>query len=407
MAQALARLRTALDFFPSPAPDRPGLFIRDPYRYSDAMLIIPPPLVECLRCFDGQQTDLDLRSALVRITGDLQVGQLEQHFVTTLSSAGFLEDEAFAQMKTARQNEFAAAPRRDPAHAGSAYPLEITALRETMARYMDGAAGVPSRPGNLIGIAAPHVSPEGGWQSYRAAYQVLGPETKQRTFVILATSHYGDAETFGLTRKPFVTPLGESATDTVLVDWLAEHGGPAVRMEDYCHSFEHTVEFQVLFLQHVYGPDIRILPVLCGQFAHSLYLGGPPEQNDDVKRFLGALAEMAEREGDRLFWVLGIDMAHMGARYHDSFQASANQGAMLEVAERDRERIDRVLDSDAGGFWSLVQENQDDLKWCGSSPLYTFLKALPGARGSLLHYEQWNIDPRSVVSFAGLSFSKP
>jgi hypothetical protein len=48
---------------PSPVPDRPGLFIRDPYRYSDAVLIVPPPLIECLRCFDGRQTDLDLRAA--------------------------------------------------------------------------------------------------------------------------------------------------------------------------------------------------------------------------------------------------------------------------------------------------------------------------------------------------------
>ena len=51
---------------------------------------------------------------------------------------------------------------------------------------------------------------------------------------------------------------------------------------------------------------------------------------------------------------------------------------MAEVADRDRQRIARVLESDAGGFWSLVQEKHDDLKWCGSSPLYTFLKALPG-----------------------------
>ena len=72
-----------------------------------------------------------------------------------------------------------------------------------------------------------------------------------RTFVILATSHYGEPERFGLTRKSFVTPLGEAATDTPLVDWLAERGGAAVDMEDYCHSFEHTVEFQVIFLQHI------------------------------------------------------------------------------------------------------------------------------------------------------------
>src|SRR5580704_11429878 len=123
---------------PSPAPDRPGLFIRDPYRYSDAMLIVPPALIECLRCFDGSQTDLDLRSVLVRITGDLQVGELEQHLIETFSAAGFLEDDAFAQMKSGRQREFAEAPKRQPAHAGSAYPLELAVLRETMSRYMDG-----------------------------------------------------------------------------------------------------------------------------------------------------------------------------------------------------------------------------------------------------------------------------
>jgi MEMO1 family protein len=382
------------------------------------MLIIPPPLIECLRCFDGRQTDLDLRALLIQITGDLQVAELEKHLVETFSSAGFLEDDTFAQMKAARQREFAEARKREPAHAGGAYPLEIAALRQTMARYMDGASGadlqvgVPSGPGppgpaRLCGIAAPHVSPEGGWQSYRAAYQALGPELKDRTFVILATSHYGAPEHFGLTRKPFVTPLGETATDTALVDRLAAQGGSAVLMEDYCHSFEHTVELQVVFLQHIYGPDIRILPILCGQYAHSLYRGGAPEADEGVRRFLESLGEMAAREGDRLFWILGIDMAHMGARYQDDFAAYADRGLMAEVAGRDRQRIARVVESDGDGFWSLVQENRDDLKWCGSAPLYTFLKALPGTRGELLRYEQWNIDPRSVVSFAGMAFSKP
>jgi hypothetical protein len=388
-------------------PDRPGLFIRDPYRYTEAVLIVPPPLIECLRCFDGRQTDLDLRSLLVRITGDLQVTELEQHLIETFSSAGFLEDEAFALMKAGRQREFAEAPKREPAHAGGAYPGEVSALRETMTRYMDGATGRPASSSEICGIAAPHVSPEGGWQSYRAAYQNLGPELKDRTFVILATSHYGAPEHFGLTRKPFVTPLGETPTNTALVDRLAADAGPAVLMEDYCHSFEHTVELQVVFLQHIYGPDIRILPILCGQYAQSLYRGGAPEADDGVRRFHGALGEMAAREGDRLFWILGIDMAHMGARYQDDFSAYADRGVMAEVADRDRQRIARVAESDADGFWSLIQEKHDDLKWCGSAPLYTFLKVLPEARGELLRYEQWNIDPRSVVSFAGMSFSKP
>ena len=46
MSRPLPRLRNALDIIPSPAPGQPGLFIRDPYRYSDAMLVIPPPVIE-------------------------------------------------------------------------------------------------------------------------------------------------------------------------------------------------------------------------------------------------------------------------------------------------------------------------------------------------------------------------
>jgi len=32
------------------------------------------------------------------------------------------------------------------------------------------------------------------------------------------------------------------------------------------------------------------------------------------------------------------------------------------------------------------------------------MNAVPGARGELLRYQQWNIDEKSVVSFAGMRF---
>src|SRR5205085_11648709 len=103
-------------------------------------------------------------------------------------------------------------------------------------------------------------------------------------------------------------------------------------------------------------------------------------------------------------WVLGVDMAHMGQRYGDSAKAIAGQDGMTEVEQRDRARIERMESGDARGFWDLVQENRDDLKWCGSAPIYTFLKAVPQSRGKLLHYQQWNIDESSIVSFAGMRF---
>jgi MEMO1 family protein len=397
----LPRLRANLDFMPSPDKSRPGLVVRDTFQYSDRILLIPPVLVRGLEYFDGERTDLDLRAELTRLTGELQTGDVVQNLVDALSNASFLEDETYERMRQAKHQEFAESPIREPSHSGSAYPDDRAALEETMARYLDGNNNGAAVQG-LRGIAAPHVSPDGGWQSYRAAYRTLTPELRDRTFVVLGTSHYGDMNKFGLTRKAFSTPFGVTPVNRRLVDELAVQ--PAAAMEDYCHAVEHSIEFQVLFLQSIYGPDIQILPVLCGSYAQSIYLGGKPENDEGVRSFLDGLGEMAAREAGNLFWVLGVDMAHMGARYGDNFAALADHDEMTAVAARDAARIERVIAGDSDGFWEQVQQNRDDLKWCGSSPIYTFMRAVPEARGTLRKYEQWNIDERSVVSFAGITF---
>src|SRR6266700_2309326 len=97
---------------PSPSAEHPGLFIRDPYHFSDAMLVIPPVLVECLEFFDGRSTDLDLRASLVRIANRLDVSDIQDQLMQTLSDAGFLEDENFARMQSERRADFAAASIR-------------------------------------------------------------------------------------------------------------------------------------------------------------------------------------------------------------------------------------------------------------------------------------------------------
>jgi MEMO1 family protein len=402
----LPRLRADLDFMPSPVADKPGLLIRDPFHFSDATLIIPPHMVECLTFFDGEQSSLDLRAYLAKLTGSVDVSDIEKHLVDTLSEAGFLEDDAFAQRKQHVEMAFAAAPARLAQHAGSGYPDEPGELTREFQRYLGAEEEFK---GSALAIAAPHVSPFGGIESYRAAYRSLTPADAQRTFVVLGTSHYGEPERFGLTRKPFETPMGSTMPAYDLIDELAREGGDAVRMEDYCHAIEHSIEFQVVFLQHLFGPEVRVLPILCGSFLKSVYEGGLPEDTERVKRMFGALGEMGAREGSKLCWVLGVDMAHVGQRYGDRFTAIAEQGQMTEVARRDRDRITCVASGDARGFWERVQEDRDEskqeLKWCGSSPIYTFLNAMPQARGELRHYQQWNIDDASVVSFAGMRFS--
>jgi AmmeMemoRadiSam system protein B len=412
MAAPLPRLRDDLDVMPSPLPDQPGLLLRDPFRYSDVTLVVPPLLARCLGCFDGRQDQNDLRALLSKLTGQLEVSEIARQLVKALTEAGFLDDDRFAALRDARERAFAAGDRREPAHAGSGYPDEPAALRARLRGYYESVTpdvSAPAEAAAAIGIAAPHVSPEGGYASYAAAYRAL-PAAAQgsddRLFVVLGTSHYGEPDRFGLTRKPFATPFGTAATDRAVVDRLAAAAGDAATLEDYCHAVEHSIEFQVVFLQHRYGPEVPIVPVLCGPFFAGPRAGRTPEADDRVARFIGALGELAAREGRRLTFVLGVDFAHVGRRYGDARPARAYEGPLARVADRDRARVERIAAGDAEGFWQLVCERgDDDLKWCGSSPLYTLLRAVPEARARSLAYEQWNIDEGSVVSFGALGFS--
>ncbi len=407
MNKQLPRLRRGLDIFPSPVPNRPGLLFRDPFRYTDEILIIPPLLVAVLSFLNGESTLLDAQAYLSRLAGQLVPSEIIESMVDVLGRHGFLETEEFELLRDARHTEFAAAPARMPAHSGLSYPDQAKELRATLDEYLNDHRAPAVEP--IIGLAAPHVSPWGGWECYAAAYGRLsgaaGEQLRGKTVVLLGTSHYGEPEKFGLTRKPFVTPLGAIKPDTELIDWIASRAGKSIVMEDYCHSVEHSLEFQCLFLQQVLGNEFKIAPILCGPFAKALREGELPEKDDNVRRFFDALGEMAELHDSRLFWVLGIDLAHIGVRYGDEVVALANQGEMLEVKEQDHELLRQVCAGSSEEFFESARPEQDRLKWCGVSSLYTFLGSLQNVRGEVLRYDQWNIDEQSVVSFAAIEFA--
>jgi hypothetical protein len=109
---------------------------------------------------------------------------------------------------------------------------------------MDGLRRPPRRSGRLGSKGVREEGPERPILD-RARARVVGPDRRQgRPFLDKAeeAAHQG-VHSAG--------DLGEAPVHEGLVDWLAERGGPAVRMEDYCHAVEHSLELQVVFLQHL------------------------------------------------------------------------------------------------------------------------------------------------------------
>ncbi len=393
-----------IDVMPSPIRERPGLLLRDPFGYTETVLVLPHPWLALLSCLDGEHTELDAQALLTRLSGgELVRSERVRELLDLLAKEGFLETDELRALKERKHEAFRRSSVREASHAGTAYPDTAEGVHQRFAAAMPAPSEKKTSLPRVL--AAPHVSPEGGFQSYRAAYG-FDADGEEPTFVILGTSHYGRPERFGLTRKPFRTPLGTAEVASDLHDLLVDRAGAAIVEEDYCHVREHAVEFQVLFLQYRMRRPIRILPVLCGPFVESLKTGKPPESEDATKRFFDALGEIASTRSD-LVWVLGVDMAHVGRRYGHAEAVRAEEDVMIEVADQDRERLDRICAVDAEGFFELVHPDSDPLNWCGYPPFYTFLKSAAPAlnlEGEVLSYEQWNIDEASVVSFAAMHF---
>lgn len=396
-----------LDFQPSPLEDNPGLLIRDSLRYSDSTLLIPSYLLRFLPYFDGCHTRGQLVEAISRSANRDTAIQLESHLFETLESAAFLESECFWSRRDAVMECFRRSPIRTASHAGSAYPDSAAEIREYFDQNLRAhPLEVEPRRDRMVAVAAPHISFEGGWDSYAAMASALRDVPPDSLFVVMGTSHYGERDRFGLTAKAFETPLGTTRPEASLVHELAAASPDAAILEDYCHAVDHSLEFHVLLLQHLVRPDVRVLPVLVGGFGNAMQSGTLPENSDAMARLFSALRELAHERGRKLFWLLSVDMAHMGKRYGDDFEAQVSVGRMAEVEKIDRARVAMLEAGQTHAFWNDVVARDGELKWCGSSTLYSFTQVYPEARAQLLHYEQWNIDPASVVSFGTMTFHR-
>src|SRR4029453_6190700 len=98
----------------------------------------------------------------------------------------------------------------------------------------------------------------------------------------------------------------------------------------------------------------------------------------------------------------GVDPAGVGPGFGG---ARPNTPPFLElVAAEDRRMLAAVTASEPAAFFASVAADGDSRRICGLSPIYAFLRALPGSRGELLRYTQWPAPQGAVTYCAGALF---
>ncbi|MDY6958117.1 MAG: MEMO1 family protein [Halobacteriota archaeon] len=260
---------------------------------------------------------------------------------------------------------------RRPTFAGQFYPNLDSDLKRQLSNLF---SGVERREENVMGAVVPHA---GYIYSGNVAAQVYAKLPRADTFVIIGPSHRGGGSMVAASRESWITPFGEIEVDQDFVEALPRK---IVDTDEIAHSYEHSIEVQLPFLQYIFN-DFKIAPISLGL------------QDEETAKEVGEEVAHAISKLDKKIVILASsDFTHY---------------MLDEVArEIDSYVIEPILEMNIAKFYTRVYNRNATV--CGVGPIAAMLKAtkLLGAKeGRLIAYAtSGDVEKsmREVVGYAGI-----
>jgi AmmeMemoRadiSam system protein B len=215
------------------------------------------------------------------------------------------------------------------------------------------------------------------------AYYRLAADGKPDVVAILGPNHTGYGSGLAIANEGFWrTPLGDVEVDGEVANQIVRESR-IVDVDDSAHSFEHSIEVQLPFLQYLYGSEFKIVPI-CFLM-----------QDLSSAREVGQAAAKVLAEKNAAI-IASSDMTH----YEPQESAKRKDSEALEAVEAMNE----------GRFYSTVETRR--ISTCGYGPivaLVTAAKILGAREAKLLCYKTSGDmigDYSSVVGYAAVCFTK-
>ncbi|MCD4770721.1 MAG: AmmeMemoRadiSam system protein B [Bacteroidales bacterium] len=217
---------------------------------------------------------------------------------------------------------------RQPVVAGSFYPGSETGLKEEIEKLFKETQVKPSDT-NVWALISPHAGYVFSGAVAASAYASI-PETARydNVFIIGSSHHVSFSGASVYTRGDYITPLGRVKVNRSLGEKLIKDGTYFTFYEN-AHTSEHSIEVQIPFLQHLFGSDLQIVPIVIGT-----------GNKEACEKIADALKPWFN--GNNLF-VISTDFSHY-PNYNDAVRI-------------DRSTADAIISGDPGKFLKSLRKN--------------------------------------------------
>lgn len=279
---------------------------------------------------------------------------------------------------------------RHPSQAGAFYAGTAQSLKAQIEGCFTHRFGPGKLPRvvedglrNVVGLICPHAGYMYSGPVAAHAYYNLAVDGKPDVVVIFGPNHTGRGSALALMNEGvWRTPLGDVEIDTLTAKQIVDESR-IVDVDDSAHTFEHSIEVQLPFLQYLYGSAFKFVPIC--------FLMQDLESSREVGR---AVAKALSGKNGLI--IASTDMTH----YEPHEQAQ----------RKDKMAIDAVAKMGEELYYSTVESQ--NISTCGYGPtvaVITAAKLLGAKRAQLLCYKTSGdviSDFSSVVGYASMSFTK-
>jgi len=267
---------------------------------------------------------------------------------------------------------------RSPAVAGQFYPGNEASLVQTLNTLVPEVH--PEERKKALAVISPHA---GYIYSGGVAGETFARVKVPENVVILGPNHTGYGAPVALMNHgAWDMPMGEVRINRELASLIAKKT-EVIEIDDIAHSFEHSLEVQVPFLQYL-QKNLTIAPIVVSHVSYETCVAVGQ-----------GLAEAIKGYGRPVLIVASTDMTH----YESRQSASAKDSLALE----------RIRALDPEGLYNTVIGKR--ISMCGIMPATVTLiasLALGAKKAELIRYTdsgETSGDTAHVVGYAGLVIS--